>query len=180
MRRAGHPRMFRIVLALLIVSAVSVIWRAGVAGAVPVPFRNCGSASDIARITQVDASVWPPVPGNSVNLTWQVVISQAIPGGTESLRVTLPSGRTISFTRPIGVPARSVFGNPVGPAFETASFFIPLTSFSTVPIPAGPISNMSTFTVPSSLATGTYQWHFNASSSAGPRIACLDFSVVIR
>lgn len=179
MRRSGHPRMLRIALALLIVSAVSVIWRSGVAGAVPVPFQNCGSPSDVVLVTQLDASIWPPQRGHQLTLTTHLVVNQAIPGGTESLQVTLPSGRTISFTRPLGVPARSVFGNPVGPAFQTASFVILLTSFSTVPIPAGPISNTSTFTVPSSLAAGTYHWHFNASSSAGPRIACLNFTVLV-
>jgi hypothetical protein len=91
------------------------------AGAVPVPYKNCGKAGDILQVTTLDASVWPPpiavplagtatidsVTGQLTNLRvrlglgvdWQFD-SGSVPTSLRSGFVPLPASVPMSVTGP--------------------------------------------------------------------------------
>ncbi len=52
------------------------------AGAVPIPWKNCGNVSDLIAVTRVESSVWPPVAGQSITIESQFVLRQHIWGGS--------------------------------------------------------------------------------------------------
>jgi hypothetical protein len=110
---------------------VSVLASAGPSGAVPIPWRNCGTPGDVITVSQLDASVWPPVHGQQMTISYRMVVKQPVLWGSETVRITMPNGRVVSFTRPFTPP----------PPLE-------------LPLPAGPLDGRVTFTVASWLPSG--------------------------
>jgi hypothetical protein len=133
------------------------------AGAVPVPWRNCGSATDKIQVTELDASVWPPVAGQSIILSYRANVLETITAGaTDTIGVTLPSGKQIG---PRTIP------------------FVPPPPYTALPIPAGPISSPTgglSFVVPHKLKAGVYAIHLVATNGDGSQLLCADLSVPIK
>lgn len=114
----------RVVLGVLLVTAEQ-------AGAVPVPFKNCGKSTDVLQVTKLDASVWPPPTAAPLAA---VAVFDPGTGQLSNLHMVLDFG------------TRWVFDS--GPvATSPAAGFVPLPGSLPVavtgpglPIPAGPVT----------------------------------------
>jgi len=174
--------------------------------AVPIPFKNCGSPTDIVSVQKMNASIWPPV-GTPAPLQATAVYDAAT-GELTSLTIDLLLGQDWVFQT--GNLAAPIVGG-----FVALPSSIPLTLVSpTLPLPAGPTSNTRVFTSsnPGSLpvtiqsnatigqsitsvnatltlthngtpgfpvppSAGTYQATVQANESDGQEIFCFTFSL---
>jgi hypothetical protein len=130
---------------------------ADAAGAVPVPWKNCGHSGDTISITAFDASVWPPQRGKPLTITYRWNLGRGIQrGAVDSTSVTPVSGDNL--LKRMLLPRR-LKG----------------------PLPAGPREERRTFTVPRRLPTGSvYVMHREAFNSDGTRLLCMDLTVPIK
>jgi hypothetical protein len=112
------------------------------AWAVPVPWKNCGSAGDAITIQRLNASVWPPLRGETLTLSSSWTLSEPLTKGSrENVSMTWPSGRVSSSSLP--------FQPPVGALFDYALFGHRSTNEpSSLPMAAGPYSQNLTLMVP--------------------------------
>lgn len=105
------------------------------AAAVPIPWRNCGTPTDLLSIQKWDASVWPPTVAAPVNATATLDGS----GHVRNLHVYLVHGPAWSFdSGPL--PSNTNGGFVSLPA----SFPVNLTS-PPLPLLAGPYNTLYTF-----------------------------------
>ena len=134
------------------------------AGAVPVPWRNCGAAGDLISVQEADASVWPPQAGQTMTVVIKAVLGQSISGGFAVLIV-----------------------NQQKPQFP----YLRLRVFRVLPIPpllAGPIQphipptgpDGITFLVPAWLGGKTFQIDLDAYDTAGARLICVQATLPIK
>jgi len=125
---------------------------------VPIPWKNCGGAGDLAKITQAVADVWPPVKGKPISFSLNATLSQALPDATYEAKVKFNGIQLIDQKGKI-----SDFKNV------------------TLPIPAGPYGISKGLTVPGFLPSGQYDIHVEAASTASgkPRIACIEITAKI-
>jgi len=131
-----------------------LLWPAH-AYAVPVPWSDCGSSSDILQVQQADASIWPPVRGQQITLTTKGTVSQTIAAMSGSF--------TLSYIRQSAPPLH---------LFSTSWNAIPVG-----PIPAGPFTLTKTFWVPPFLPAGPYTAQLEEYTPSQQRIFCIDVTV---
>jgi hypothetical protein len=151
-RRFGHQRQRRsfglraaVLLALVGLGVLSI---PSAAGAVPVPFKNCGAPSDLISVSKLDASIWPPVAGQPITLSLVENVGQVVSGGSQRAELSLLQ-----------------FG-----------FQLPL-QFSQPALSAGPLDRLVTFDVPPGVGGQVLGLHFSATSSTGAEIVCIDVTV---
>ena len=140
------------VLTVSTIASSTLIGMSGGAGAVPVPWKNCGGAGDPVHFSKVDASVWPPQAGNPITFSIQYNVGRDIgPGAYERVTLTRPSGRTLSRRLPF---------------VQT--------------IKAGPVNTTVTLPVPPWLAAGAYVIHIEAYDANESRVLCIDLTLPIK
>ena len=141
----------RLVVVSLVASG-TLIGLSRPAGAVPIPWKNCGTAGDPISVVKFDASVWPPQRGHPITLSYQWVASRAIdPSAYEVVTLSSPSGPQFPLWLPV------------------------------VPLPAGPYSGSTTFTVPRWLPSGTVLVvHRVWFDGDGTRLACMDVTIPVK
>jgi len=121
--------------------------------AVPVPWKNCGSASDIIKVQTVDASAWPVARGKPETVTVLVNVGQPITGGTYELKISFD-----------GLPLVDKKGN--------------LRELNiSLPIPAGPWSKNLTIAVPSFIPPGTASAHIVMKDDGGRTCVCVNVDI---
>lgn len=143
------------------------------AWAVPVPWKNCGTAGDAISIQRLDASVWPPQRGRPLTLRTAWVLSEALSRGSyENVSTTSPTGRvndnSLAFRPPIGVLFEyALFGHNSG------------REGPSVPVPAGPYNQTLTVKVPSKRpsAVEPVEVHMTAFDASGRQILCMQLIV---
>ena len=127
---------------------------------VPVPWKNCGSSSDLLHIDMLNASTWPPVHGQKMVIELKAVVAQAIPDALYHVTVKMAS---------------IVLLDKQGKLSEIKQVKLP--------IPAGPINENITLDVPKEVPAGiTVDVHVQLVSTAStpapqPRILCADLTV---
>lgn len=106
------------------------------AGAVPVPYKNCGKAGDILSVQKVDASVWPPPTAAPLVATATL---DPVTGELTNLHVLLFLGVNWTFDSGILPTSRSE-------GFVTLPASVPM-SLTSLPLPvaAGPYNSFHTF-----------------------------------
>jgi len=57
-------------------------------GAVPIPWRNCGSSESLISVSRAESTIWPPVAGQSITFDVQFVLRQDINGVFADLQVS--------------------------------------------------------------------------------------------
>jgi hypothetical protein len=135
--------VMRLVLAATCLAVVgSIIAVPTAAWAVPVPWKNCGTAGDAISIQRFDASVWPPHSGQPLTLNYTWVLTETLTEGSlEHLSTTWPSGRVSDRRLP--------FQPPVAVLFDNAKFgHHSSEKTAPMPIPPGPYSQSLTLRVP--------------------------------
>jgi hypothetical protein len=130
----------RRILPTLGVIVLAVVARAPRARAVPIPWKNCGKPTDILQVQQLTASVWPPA-GASAPLAGAATLD-ATTGAAISLNVVLALGTEWTFESVGNLGASNTSG------FVALPSSVPMTLLSpSLPLSAGPLSIMRTFTV---------------------------------
>jgi hypothetical protein len=123
------------------------------ATAVPIPWKNCGSPGDLLRITQADASVWPP----SVPAPARATATFDDAGNLVNLRLSLIHGVSWVFdSGPLPTTTDGAF------VFLPASFPVGVVS-PALPLPPGPYSTVHTFAANSAHPT-TIVEHANVAA----------------
>ena len=106
------------------------------AGAVPVPYKNCGKAGDILQVSILDASVWPPP--TAAPLAGAATIDPAT-GQLTNLRVILSYG--VNWIFDSGNVSTSL-----GSGFVPLPASVPMSVINPIlPLAAGPYSATQTF-----------------------------------
>jgi hypothetical protein len=154
-RTSAAQRFSRLVV-VSVIAASTLIGFADAAGAVPVPFKNCGQPGDAISIQSFNASVWPPQRGKPLTLTYRWNLGRDVaPGGTDSISMTPASGHKL---KDMLMPRR-LKGH----------------------LPAGPRDESLTFIVPRGLRPGSvYVMHRVAFNADGTRLLCMDLTVPIK
>jgi len=123
---------------------------------VPIPYKNCGGSSDLAKITNAVADMWPPQKGKPIGFTLNATISQDIPNGNYNAKVKWNGIQIVDKSGRLS-DLKNV----------------------TLPIRAGPYGISKRMNLPSWIPSGQIDVHIDATSSAGPKIACIEISVKI-
>jgi hypothetical protein len=106
------------------------------AGAVPVPYQNCGKPADILQVSSLDASVWPPP--TAAPLAGTATFDPAT-GQLTNLRVLLAYG--VNWIFDSGSVSTSL-----GSGFVPLPASIPMSVISPIlPLAAGPYTATQTF-----------------------------------
>lgn len=142
-RLCRSPRVSRLVLGATCLAVFgSILAVPTAAWAVPIPWRNCGTAGQAISVQRFDASVWPPQSGQPLTLNFTWSLSETLTKDSrEQLTTTWPSGR--------GAVRWLHFQSPLAVLFDDAVFghkaAFPLIR---LPIPPGPYSQSLTLIVP--------------------------------
>lgn len=153
-KRTGASRSLRALVATALALA-TFIGLSGAAGAVPVPWKNCGQAGDIISFSAVDASVWPPQAGKPITILYRGTIAVRINRGAYDVVTVTPTG---------------------GRLFRKLRF-PPLLNDATAP---GPFNKRVTFTVPAYPSGTIIVIHRESYNNNGARLACVDMTVPIK
>ncbi len=168
------PRVSRLVLAatgLAVFGSIMAVPSA--AWAVPVPWKNCGTAGDAINIQRFDASVWPPQAGELLTLSFTWNLGETLAKGLrEQLTTTCPSGR-VSET---GVHFQSPVAVLLGDALLG---HVPASRPMPLPIPPGPYSQSLTLRVPLS-AVPTLGVHLSGFDVTGRQVVCMQLVVPVK
>jgi hypothetical protein len=132
--------------------AVALIGFPGAAGAVPIPWKNCGTPADLITVMRADSSIWPPVAGEAVTLDVQFVLSQHIWGGYAVLDAAGQQPPAQVWPRSMGL----------GPAN------------------AGPYNRSVTLIVPLEAGGQVYDVSFDAYGPNGAQLICLQATVPVK
>jgi hypothetical protein len=135
-------------------------------GAVPVPWKNCGSPGDAINIQKLDASVWPPQAGRPLTLSYRLTLSEALTDGSfERVTTTSPSGNGASWA-PFQLPIAQLFsfglrGQRAAPGRK-------------LPLPVGPYGRNLTLRVPNGVPVGSaVSVHLTGYDAAGHQVVCM-------
>ena len=147
-----------VAVALAAASAASVVISSR-ADAVPVPWRNCGSAGDPLIVTKFDAAVWPPQSGRTDIFNMTFSVARDFDVGTDVLTI-MPSAAD-----KLKVPIKTLLAPLLGHHFQ-----------------AGPHNTgLRSFTVPGSIPTGSvFSVHLDVLDRAGNQDFCLDMTMPIK
>lgn len=142
-------RMAAAATALAVAGALLV---ASPAAAVPVPWKNCGTAADPISISRFDASVWPPQRGQPITFTYAGNVARSM-FVFENLTISTSSGLN--------------FGVPWAAWLKAGPFTSP---------PGG-----VTITVPAFIPAGSvFVLHFTMHDLSGASVFCADATVPIK
>ena len=140
------------------------------AGAVPVPWKNCGSPADAISIQRLDASVWPPQAGTALTLNYRFTLSEALTEGSfELVTTTSPSGNRSSLA-PFQLPIAQLFsfglrGQRAAPGRN-------------LPLPPGPYGRTLTLRVPNGVPVGkTVGVDLTGYDAAGHEVVCMQLVI---
>lgn len=175
------------------------------AGAVPVPYKNCGKAGDILSVQKVDASVWPPptaaplvatatldpVTGQLTNLHVLLFLgvnwafdSGSLPTGRSDGFVSLPTSVPMNATSPpLPVAAGPYNSFHTFVANDGSGASVTVASQATVGQSiAAPLTNLSlTFNgtpgFPLPPIPGNYEARVQMTLASGPEAFCADLSL---
>lgn len=147
-----------VVVALAAASAGAVVVSSR-ADAVPVPWRNCGSAGDPLIVTKFDAAVWPPQSGRTDVFNMTFAVTHDFDVSTDVLTITPSSADKLK------VPIKTLLAPLLAHHFQ-----------------AGPHNTgLRSFTVPGSIASGTvFSVHLDVLGRAGNQDFCLDMTMPIK
>jgi hypothetical protein len=173
------------------------------AGAVPIPWKNCGKAGDLLSISKAAATYWPPV-GAPVPLS---VVAALDPSGATVVNLEARLSLGLDWVFDSGSVSF-----PVAAGFATLPSSVPMTLVSPgFPIHAGPLNLLETFNStnpPMTIATqgtlgqtinsgagtlglqfngtsgfpvppgsGTYEANLQLSTLSGQEVFCVDFTL---
>jgi hypothetical protein len=155
----------RLLLATVVACGV-LIGFSNAAGAVPVPWTNCGHVGDPISFQEFVASVWPPQGGEPETFLNRWTLAENINHGAyDMVTETLPSG-TVRYRTPF------VLFPPL-----PSALFPPVTK---PPIALGPHLDTFTFTVPQLPAGSVYGFHIVGFNNDATRLFCMDVNVPIK
>ena len=145
------------------------------AWAVPVPWKNCGTAGDAISIQQFDASVWPPQAGKPLTLNLKSVLTETLTKGSlEHLTTTGPSGRVPDAWLPFQPPAAVLFNYALFGHY-------PLQQTTSLPIPPGPYSQSLTLRVPErGPVTQPLGVDLTGYDATGRQVVCMQLIIPIK
>jgi hypothetical protein len=124
---------------------------------VPIPYDNCGGASDHIKVSSATASVWPPVPGQQVTISLQGALNELLTGGSYIVQVSFD-------------------GFPI---VNQQGFLKDLPNI-TWPIQAGPINIQKTVTVPTIVPAGSnVVVNVSALDQNGQSLVCFGIAVTV-
>lgn len=135
----ASARAVRLRTALILAVALGSVATPRPAGAVPIPFANCGKSGDQLSIQKLDATYWPAV-GHPTILAGTATVDP-LTGTVTKLRVTLLLGTEWVFESQGNLALPVVSGFVVLPATLPMNLVSPA-----LPLPAGPYSTTKTFT----------------------------------
>jgi len=175
-------------LAVVVIVAVSVgiLGFSDPAGAVPVPWQNCGTAGDPVAIQKFDASVWPPRAGRPLSLNVAWTLGRDIGEGDFGIFSIGTSPPDFQDQLPLSLFAKWTLADEMvrginGPRNITLPSFFPLPVFlPLLPEPPGPHTENSSFTVPAWLTGKTFTLHFAAYDLANNQLLCQNVTVPIK
>jgi len=121
---------------------------------VTIPFTNCGSSSDHITISSAQANVWPPVPGQALNLVLAGSTDEDITAGTYEASVTFD-----------WIPVLDKKGN--------------INELVTLPLKKGPVTITKSVSLPSSIPSGSIDIHVTALDQSSQELICVDISANI-
>jgi len=126
---------------------------------VPIPYKNCGSSSDLAKVTNAQADMWPPQKGKPLSFVANATLAASIPDATYEAQVKWNGIKIVDQKGKI-----SDFKNV------------------TLPIPAGNYGIAKKVDIPSWVPSGQIDVHVSAKSTASgnPQIACLELSLNLK
>jgi len=143
-------------------AALALLALPAVSGQVTIPLTNCGTSADHITITSATANVWPPVPGQALDLNLAGSTDEDITGGTYEAKVSvdflpildktgnisdlvklpiLKGSTTItkSVTLPAGIPAGTYVDIQVTADDQNGSELVCVTLNATLAAPFKPI-----------------------------------------
>ncbi len=143
------------------------------AWAVPVPWKNCGSARDVITTQRFDASVWPPQAGKPLTLAYTWTLTEPLTkGAREDVTTTGTSGQ-VSDT---GLR----FQPPIPALFDTA-FAVSAPGQTSLPVEAGPYNQSLTLNVPTKKGvTQPLEADMTAFDAAGHQILCMQLIIPVK
>lgn len=116
---------------------------------VPVPYTNCGQASDVITVESVTSTVWPPSPGTTAIVVANLLVNAQVNDGTYNAQLSVDGFQLLNTT-----------GN--------------ISDFVTLPIAKGPFSITKNVTLPSSIPfSGSIGVQVAAGESSGMELFCL-------
>jgi hypothetical protein len=143
---------------IAVVASGVVLCLAPPAGAVPVPWQNCGRAGDVINVTKFEASVWPPQAGKPITVDFQFTVATALGWSTRvSTSITDPAGRTYPL-----------------------DWIFPLLPPLRLPLAAGPHTVQETFVPAWDLEPGAYQLHLSARTISGAEALCMNLTIPLK
>jgi hypothetical protein len=146
------------------------------AWAVPVPWKNCGSAGDPITIQRLDASVWPPQAGKPLTLSdaWNLT-EPLTKESREVVTTTLPSGHVSDVRLRFQPPVALLFDEALLRRDDLRQGRMPL------PIPAGPYNQSFTMDVPSGAgARAPLAVGLTGFDATGRQIVCMQVIIPIK
>jgi hypothetical protein len=173
LRSSGVSKVVLAATCLAVSGAIIAVPTA--AWAVPVPWKNCGSAGDAISIQRFDASVWPPQAGEPLTLNYSWVLGETLTKGSfEHVLTTWPSGRVsdtwVNFEAPVPVLFDdALFGHYASP------------KTTRVPIAPGPYSQSLTLRVPpKGSATQPLAVDMTGFDASGRQVLCMQLIIPIK
>lgn len=140
-----------------------------VAGAVPVPWKNCGTPGDAISFQKFDASVWPPQAGRPLTLSYGLTLDEALTDGSFERVTTTSSGKRATLL-PFQLPVAELFS--FGLRGHRAAPGRPL------PLPAGPYGRSLTLMVPKAEPVGqTVAVTLTGYDAAGHTVVCMQLAI---
>lgn len=169
-RPSWVSRLAPAAVGLALVGPVLALSLSATAGAVPVPWKNCGSARDAIDVQKLDASVWPPQAGKPLTLSYRFTLSEALTEGSfEHVTTTSPSGNSAA-SIPFHIPIAQLFsfglrGHSAAPGRK-------------LPLPVGPYGRNLTVNVPSSEPVGsTVGVDLTGYDGNGHEVVCMQLEI---
>jgi len=127
---------------------------------VPIPVKNCGKATDIFKVTQADASIWPPKVGFPLTLKLNGTLTSDITGGRYEAKVKLGGIQII---------------DQKGTIQDLVKLFN-----LTLPIHAGNYGTVQSFTIPAVVPKIPLELWAQGFNQNGTEIVCLDVNVPLQ
>jgi hypothetical protein len=172
-------RSTRVIKLVLVATSLAVfgslIATPGTAWAVPVPWRNCGSAGDPISIQKFDASVWPPQAGKPLTLS----------AAWTSAETLSKQSREVVNTTPVfsGPPhTRLHFESPVAALFENDLFEQVSGPQMSSPIQEGPYNQTFTMNVlpENTVPSEPLEVDMVGFDGSGRQIVCMQLTIPIK
>ncbi len=170
-RPTWTARPFLVAICIAVLGAILALPTS--AGAVPVPWRNCGAVGDALSLQRFDASVWPPQAGEPLTLSYRMTLAEELTGPSfEYVTVTSSSGDSAHWM-PFQLPIAQLFafglrGHSAAPGRQ-------------LPLPAGPYGRSLTVRVPRGIPSGTTVGvDLTAYDASGHEVVCMQLTIPVK